>query len=100
MGEITRNAGIQAECLLFIVLTSVTTLLRVISRTQSKAGLWWDDYLSILALVRGKSVDYRREQRSCLSLRDCRESWRRARLMEIIQVFVITLNALGYTGMP
>lgn len=51
MGDVTRTAGVKAECLLFIVIASVTTCLRVISRTQSKAGLWWDDYLSILAFV-------------------------------------------------
>lgn len=51
MSGISRTASLQAECLFFIIFASAATVLRVISRTQSKAGLWWDDYLSICALV-------------------------------------------------
>lgn len=84
---------------LFIALASVTALLRVISRTQSKAGLWWDDYLSILALVCKKHGP---EARATIVSLFTRLLWIEEKIManKTIQVFVIALNALGYAGMP
>lgn len=47
----SRTASVESECLFFIIALIVTSVLRVFARTQSKAGLWWDDYLSFVALV-------------------------------------------------
>ena len=73
MGEITRTAGLQAECVLLIIVASIATLLRVVSRTQSKAGLWWDDYLSLLSLVCKEHKPLKREQLSFQSSQGCCE---------------------------
>ena len=48
----SRTGSLEAACLFFIVAVIITSVLRVISRTRSKAGLSWDDYLSFLAAVR------------------------------------------------
>jgi len=34
-----------------LILATLSIILRVISRKWSKAGLWWDDWLAIAALV-------------------------------------------------
>ena len=31
---------------------SLLSLLRIVARTQSTAGLWWDDYLLFVGMVR------------------------------------------------
>lgn len=48
----SRSGSIEAECLSLMVAIIITSILRVISRTRSKARLSWDDYLSFLAAVR------------------------------------------------
>jgi len=42
-------AGLQV---FLIVSSTVMTALRFVARFFSKAGLWWDDYVVFLALVR------------------------------------------------
>lgn len=85
----SRTGTIEAVCLFFIVAVIITSVLRVISRTRSKAGLWWDDYISFLAAVRMDMRNLNFE--GFLDLEQ--------ELMSTTQIFVIGLNCLGYTGM-
>lgn len=39
----------------FIACTTFTTVLRFVSRKSSRGGMWWDDYMILLAVVRERS---------------------------------------------
>ena len=99
MRESSRTASIEAECLFFIITAIATTALRVISRIQSKAGLWWDDYLSIVALV---CHQYGSQACAAATPAFKRLAWGwygTEWLIEMFEAFVIALNCLGYAGM-
>lgn len=52
MTEDNTTGNVEGICLFFIVASVLVTLLRMISRIQSAAGLWWDDWFHLAALVR------------------------------------------------
>ena len=89
MDMASRTGTIEAVCLSFIVAVLITSVLRVISRTRSKAGLSWDDYLSFLAAVR-----MHMRKLSFEGFLDLEQ-----KLMSTTQIFVIGLNCLVYAGM-
>ena len=47
-----RGPGIDAVQISMIVATTVVVTLRFISRKIAQAGLWWDDWMILAALVR------------------------------------------------
>ncbi|KAL9047561.1 MAG: hypothetical protein Q9206_006665 [Seirophora lacunosa] len=46
-----QQGRIIASSVAFIVLTTAFVSLRLLSRRLSRAGLWWDDYLAVIAMV-------------------------------------------------
>ena len=51
-----RGPLIIAVCSVLISLTVLAIALRFLSRRLAKAGFWWDDWLSLLTLVRNRFV--------------------------------------------
>ncbi|KAL8955608.1 MAG: hypothetical protein Q9193_006603 [Seirophora villosa] len=49
--EANQQGRIIASGVAFIVLTTAFVSLRLLSRRLSRARLWWDDYLAVIALV-------------------------------------------------
>lgn len=51
--DINDNAAsrIIAVCVVLIVLAAVAVALRFVSRWLSRAGLWWDDWTILAAMV-------------------------------------------------
>ncbi|KAL2040958.1 hypothetical protein N7G274_006416 [Stereocaulon virgatum] len=51
MGQDNRSPSIEVMCLFFIFSSIVISASRVVARLQSAAGLWWDDWFSLMALI-------------------------------------------------
>ena len=52
--DINANQGpkIIAVSAILIIISTIAVILRFVSRMVSKAGLWWDDWLIVGAMVR------------------------------------------------
>jgi len=52
--DLNANQGpkIIAVSAVLIAISTIAVILRFISRMVSKAGLWWDDWLIVAAMVR------------------------------------------------
>ena len=46
-----RTSEVQAAFIALIVLSTIAVIFRLISRRIAHVKLWWDDYLTIIALV-------------------------------------------------
>ena len=62
LGE-SQGPRIIATCATLIVLSSVAVVLRFVARQLSRAGLWWDDWTILAALVR---IDVLRNEKANL----------------------------------
>ena len=47
----TQIPRITAASIIFIVISTVTVALRFLARRLSGAGLWWDDWMILAALI-------------------------------------------------
>ena len=50
-GFTNRQVQLIAVCTTNMVLSTTVVILRLLVRWKSVANLWWDDYITVLALV-------------------------------------------------
>ena len=60
--DINANVSprVVAVSVVLIVITAVTVTLRFVSRWVSKAGMWWDDWMILAAMVWAKTPYFQR----------------------------------------
>jgi hypothetical protein len=51
-GTPDRGHGVVQICIALMILTTLSTALRIVSKVVVKQDWWWDDFFAILSLVR------------------------------------------------